>query len=310
MKYKNKTFLITGGSGELGTEFLKLFVEKANSENNRIMVLSRNPMKNKTIAEFADRRKITTIKCDLSDLEKLEKIKNKIKHTTNLIHLSAQITDKNDMGVALNQIKFNTISLLRLIKFLPNLRHVIFSSSYFVYGGEKAPHLTEFSEAKLVNVYSLGKFSAEQILKIFGSVNDIPICILRFSSLYGPSTSKRNFIPDCLIKAKNKEKITIFGDGEHSKNYLFIEDAAKALELSLEQRANGIYNIGGSKTYSLNEIANLAIRITKSDSKIEYTGKNNRNLYFNLLSKKAKNDLGFKPKFSIEKGMTKIMECL
>jgi len=267
-------------------------------------------MKNTIISEFVANQKITIIKCDLSDLDKLEKIKTKIKGTTTLIHLSAQITNNNDLSIALNQIEFNSISLLRLINSLPKIQHIIFSSSYFIYGGEGKDQLTESSEAKLVNFYSLGKLSAEKILKVFGRTKNIPISILRFSSLYGSILYKENFIHNCLIKAKANQKITIFGNGQKEKDYLFIEDAAKAIELSLEKRANGTYNIGSSKSFSLTEIANLAVKITKSNSKIVTIPGNQKNLYFNLICKKAEDDLGFKPTFSIEEGMKTIIGSL
>jgi len=197
-----------------------------------------------------------------------------IEHVVHLAAISSLPECEEDPVKAYDENVLSTIHLLDLSKDLP-LKSFTFASTSAVYENSSFK-LSVDEHAQLMPdlVYSQSKLAAENICMSYIKNYRMPISILRLFNVYGFGSNTRRksppligYIIDCLKKNK---KPVLHGDGLQRRDYIYIEDVIRAIELAMDQPTNCAVNICSGKTYSVKKIYGLIAKEMGSDIEPEY----------------------------------------
>lgn len=186
--------------------------------------------------------------------------------------------------------------------------HLIYASGCSVYGSNDYISWKEENVPFPDNYYSTSKLIGE-ILFYHEYQKGLPLSILRINAPYGVDTRRKTVINIFIERALNGEDIFLFGDGNRQQDFSYVLDVARAFWKSYIKKKYGIYNIASGKTVTMKELANIIINLTKSSSKIIYSGELDPQEGFkvNIDISKARDELGFSPQYSLEDGTN---ECI
>jgi len=240
--------LMSGGSGFIGSFFLKKFMEQEVS------------------VDLISRRKPSNLKDNKSlfydfDITKPENLLFKKKYDT-FIHLAGanDIDSKNPLD-ALLKSTYGTRNCLELcVK--NKIKNFIYFSTLQVYGENN--QISEDSEVACINDYAMTHYFAEKYVRMFKK-NGIDFVILRPSNVYGTFESKTvdrwSLVPGCFCKdAKATSKITLMSSGNQKRDFISLEDLfgfTFHLLNNYELLKNEVYNVASGDVYSILELANL-----------------------------------------------------
>lgn len=173
------------------------------------------------------------------------------------------------------------------------VKKIIYTSTGAVYGEPIQKESLEKNPLKPNTFYGLTKMMGESVVRYYADNYKIKYVILRFPNVYGEGNKKGvvyNFVSDI----KSKKKISIFGDGKQSRNFLHVSDAVEAIKKSIAYNKSNIFNISNPQKTSINDL--VGILREKYDFEVEYKDANNnlKDLLLNI--NKAERELKFLPK--------------
>jgi len=175
--------------------------------------------------------------------------------------------------------------------------------------------ITEDKPPQNLSVYALSKYDTEKIALTYGHAFQIPTVALRYFNVFGPRQSLNNpYTGICAIflsRIKNNKPPIIFEDGKQLRDFIYVEDVARANALALEKaKKTDVYNVGTGKMTSILDTTRIMIDIMGSSIQPEVTGEfrvgDNRHDFSDI--SKIKKDIGFEPKVSLKEGFKKLVE--
>ena len=194
---------------------------------------------------------------------------------------------------------------------LNGVARVFFASTVWIYTGTRGNgSLTEdepFHLPDAGHIYTTSKIASEMIIHNYWQLYRQPFTILRYGIPYGPRMREELVIPIFIRKALKGEPIVIQGDGSQYRNYVYIEDLARAHLLALNKKAeNQVYNLEGSRRISIMDIAETINRVLGGGVQIkcaparpgDYAGKE-------VSARKIRDELGWEPGIDFEEGMAR-----
>jgi UDP-glucose 4-epimerase len=251
--------LISGGTGEIGS----VLVERL-SRDARVRVLGRNYEKSERVRNLVARNAIDFIACDIADKESLSRV-SALPGVTRLIHLAASVKDSHDvLRDCRGLIETNVLGMTGLLGLLPDLEELYFASTCAVYGLPSGSAVTEAHQTRPEGLYGLSKLIAENTARLYCEDRKIGLSVLRISSVFSPSTlnfnARRavNIFSECIRKGT---PITINGDGNNRGDFIYVKDVVDGVQWALGGRKFGVYNISSGTPRSVNEIADLLMRV-------------------------------------------------
>lgn len=232
-----------------------------------------------------------------------------------IIHLAASIPtsfyDERARHSLLQNLRM-TMNLLEV--FRRQSRGIfVYASSTSIYGYPRELPVTEEMPAQPNNFYSIGKFFGEVICEQYRKEFNLPVLILRISAPYGPGMRNETVVKKFIKKALLSEDITLYGTGNRSQDFIYIEDLVDAIVKACEAKATGIFNISSGISTSMRELAETILRVLpNSKSKIVYAGiddpqENYRGAYS---FEKARKAFNYEPKFTLEMGIKEYAKAI
>lgn len=270
--------LVTGGAGFIGSHIVD---ELINNSYNVIVAdnLSTGRMENiNNSAIFYN--------IDIKDKTRLETlfINNKIKY---IIHLAAQASVGYSMKYPICDANENIISSLNLIELAKkyNIKKLIVSSTAVVYGEPQYLPIDENHNANPSSYYGLSKLTMEKYIKL----SNIDYIIFRFSNVYGPRQipeGEAGVVSIFMDYFINNNEINIFGDGNQTRDFIYVKDIAKILFLCIknDNMTKEIINISSNVSISINELYEKLKHITKKDLKVNYLEERKGDIKHSLLN--------------------------
>ncbi len=299
MKNKQKTILVTGGAGFIGSHLVDKLIEKG----YRVIVVDDLSNGKKEYVTS----KVKFYQIDICS-SKIKDIFNNEKPDF-VFHLAAQI----DLRKSLDNPEFdNKVNILGGLNILENcikngVKKIIFSSSAGVYGDIEIIPTDEKCFTNPVSPYGINKLSYEKYLNYYYQVYGQKYIALRFSNVYGPRQFKggecgviANFIGNIV----NNQESILHGDGSHTRDYIYIDDIVDALIVAMESDYVGVVNVGAEKEVSVLEVINSIEKALGSEFKYrceEYKGGDVEKSC--LDSKKAREVLGWWAKIDLDNGI-------
>jgi dTDP-glucose 4,6-dehydratase len=321
-----KSILITGGAGFIGSHLTRLFVTKYPQYNiiNLDALTYAGNLENLTDIENAPNYNF--IKGNITNLSLLHSLFEEYKFT-GVIHCAAESHVDRSITDPLAFVTTNvmgTSALLQTAKesWKENMEGKIFYhiSTDEVYGslGETG-FFTEETRYDPRSPYSASKASSDHMVRAFYHTYKLPIKISNCSNNYGPYHFPEKLIPLCINNIINKKPLPIYGKGENVRDWLFVEDHARAIDVIFHNGKIGeTYNIGGH-----NEWTNIALvkelckqmdeklgrEKGESEKLITYvTDRAGHDLRYAIDATKLKNELGWLPSLQFEEGISKTID--
>ena len=308
--------LVTGGKGFIGSKIVEIL-----SKDHKVTVVDSHDtygiMTKKELNKlFAWRTRnwnaenVSMIQGDV--LDRLVCLKAFSHNPDIVIHLAtyprAKIVD-NDPIVGIPKVINTTTNLLwHSEKF--NVKKFVYISSSMVYG-DFVDGMKEDGNTKPKNIYGEAKLTGERMVKLFAKRDGLNYNIIRPSGVYGPGDMPDRVVSKFFAKAMKNETITLH-NGANKVDFTYRQDAAIGIiQAALSSVANVSFNITAGNATSLRTLAEMIIEITGSGSEIEDIG--NHKLYpmrGTLDISRAKDLLGYEPKFSLKEGLQNFYDWL
>jgi len=247
-----KNILITGGAGFIGSHLADKLIEQG---HNVIIIDNLFSGKEENLNPQADFHNFDI--CDFDAIKPLFKDIDYVFHLAAIPRVPFSVEDP----VSTSEV--NILGTVNVFKAAAdnNVKRVIFASSSSVYGDQKEQPLREDMILNAISPYALQKLVGEQFAKLFTDLYKLPIVCLRYFNVFGPRLdpeSEYSLVIGKFLKQRSQSiPLTIFGDGEQTRGFSYVEDVVDANIRAMESNLKGgeIINIGSKESYSINYLA-------------------------------------------------------
>ena len=303
-----KKVVVTGGAGFIGSHLTEELVRRG----WRVIIIDDlSSGKRENIERLLNQGKIEFIKGSLLALPLLQKLFQGVGY---VFHQAAIPSVPRSIDNPLASHEANVTGTLNvLIAARDNgVKKVIYASSSSVYGDTPTLPKREDMPPNPQSPYAVTKLAGEYYCRVFEEVYGLATVCLRYFNVYGPRQNSGSqyaaVIPRFIKRASEGKASIIFGDGEQTRDFTFIKDAVEANVLAAESQACGVFNIGGGKRITINELANLILNIT--GSKVEPVHQEPRpgDIKHSLADITKAKTFGYEPKYGLKEGLRQTFE--
>ena len=228
---------------------------------------------------------------------------------SHVFHLAAQAGVRKSWGRDFEIYTTNNIDatqvLLEAVVGNPTLERFVYSSSSSVYGDLVAMPMREDALPQPVSPYGVSKLAAEQLCYLYFANFGVPTVSLRYFTVYGPRQRPDMGFHKFLRATLRNEPITLYGDGEQTRDFTFVSDAVEA-NVSAARRgiAGRVYNIGGGSRVSVNHVLDVIGRVTGRPPQVVREADQKGDMRHTYADTQlARADLGFAPAVGLEEGL-------
>lgn len=321
-----KSILVTGGAGFIGSHLVKLLVNKY--PNYHIINLDKLTYAGnlENLLDVEHKENYTFVKGDICDFEFIETLFAKYA-IEGVIHLAAESHVDRSIKDPFAFAQTNVMGTLYLLQAAKNYwgengkegfegKLFFHVSTDEVYGSleEDGTYFTEKTSYDPHSPYSASKASSDHFVRAYSDTFGLPIIISNCSNNYGSYQFPEKLIPLFINNIKNNKPLPVYGKGENVRDWLFVDDHARAIDLIYHKGKKGeTYNIGGFNEWKNIDLIKVLIKTAdkllgrapgSSDSLITYvTDRAGHDLRYAIDSSKLHNELGWSPSLQFEEGI-------
>jgi dTDP-glucose 4,6-dehydratase len=318
----NKNILITGGAGFIGSHVVRLFVNKYPNQNiyNLDSLTYAGNLEN--LKDIENKKNYTFIKEDINDTQKIADLFKEFKFDT-VIHLAAESHVDRSISDPVSFVRTNVMGTMSLLNAALEIWKDDFSHKMFyhistdeVYGALGETGLfTETTSYDPNSPYSASKASSDHFVRAYGETYGLPFIISNCSNNYGQNQFPEKLIPLFINNILNKKSLPVYGDGNYTRDWLYVIDHALAIDLILEKgKVKETYNIGGFNEWKNIDLVKLLCHqmdeklenpVGTSEKLITYVkDRPGHDLRYAIDASKINKELGWKPTVTFEEGLS------
>jgi nucleoside-diphosphate-sugar epimerase len=313
-QYKNKTILITGGAGCIGSSLTRVLL---NASPKKIVILD-----DFSASYFWNLPADPILQVIEGSILHEEKLKQVFYYKPDFIfHLAAHFANQNSIDHPETDLMVNGLGLLKVLEYsrLTEPQRFIFAGSgCSVYGSHAELPFTEGTISLTLDTpYQIHKLLGELYCNHYHSIYNIPTTIGRFFNVYGPGEvpgNYRNVIPNFIWRAMHKKPLTITGSGKQTRDFAYVTDIVNGiLRMGVIDDAIGeSLNLASATETTVEELANLVNEITGNEAGTIYLpqrdwDKSNRR---RASIDKARRIIGYEPKMKLREGLENVYKWL
>lgn len=305
--------LVTGGAGFIGSHLIQRLL---NDGHSVVVIDNMNPyydpaLKHARLAQFKDR--VIFYEEDIADEAAVKQVFEN--HAVDVVcHLAAQAGVRYSLTHPLVYGHSNYMGTLVLLEAARHhgVKHVVFASSSSVYGDSSAaPFKETYPCDQPVSIYASSKRAGELLCSSYAGLFDLNITALRFFTVYGPWGRPDMALFTFTEKLLNDEPIELYNNGNMRRDFTYIDDIVDGFVRVIERQPQGfeIFNLGRGKPADLKEFVAILEKTLNKKASIIQKPMQPGDVHETYASiKKAKRELGFDPKISLEEGVPKFVE--
>ncbi len=263
-----RRILVTGGAGFIGSHLCDRLI--ANGDEVVVVDNLSSGLRN-NLAGLLDHKQLTLIEADVLSLGELHEKIGAIDH---IFHLAALISGYDSLYQPDEYIDINLKGLMRVIELAAACRASIsFASSSTVYGGCPEPVKQEDQNPQPITMYSLSKLAGEHMLEMYHRLHGIEYVALRLFNVYGPRQSPTHPYANVTCKfsqaAALHMPIKLYGDGEQTRDFIFIDDVVEAFLVTMRGAPQRLYNVGTGADHSILSLIGTLEELTGTPFEME-----------------------------------------
>lgn len=226
-----------------------------------------------------------------------------------VIHHAAQVSVAKSLADPDADASVNIAGTINLLEHCRRrgVRKIIYASSAAVYGDPERLPLTEEAACRPLSPYGVSKSAAEHYLAVYAANYGIRFTVLRYANIYGPRQARDGeggvitIFTDDLLAGRN---LTIYGDGQQTRDFIYVGDAAAANVLALTRGDNAVFNIGSGRSITLNRLAAELGEAAGIRPGIDYRRPRPGDIRHSCLANgKAAAGLGWQPRTDLAEGL-------
>lgn len=227
-----------------------------------------------------------------------------------VFHLAASVGRQRSIDHPQLDSEINLIGTINILEAMRKTRvpKIVYSSSAAIFGELVTESIDESHPQNADSPYGVSKLAAEKIILAYADIHGIETICLRYFNIYGINQRYDlygNVIPIFAKRLLEGKPLTIFGDGEQTRDFVNVLDVAEANYIAATSTAKrDVFNIGSGTSISINHLVSMMMKITGSQVPVEFAPKRvGDTLHCKANIEKAKTILGFEPKIDLEDGL-------
>jgi len=293
--------LVTGGAGFIGSHVVDAYI---NDNHNVVIVDDMSRGRKEFINPRATFHQISISDPQLANIIQKESIKV-------ISHHAAQISVSDSVKNPVKDAESNIIGTLQLLQNAVECgvnKFIFASTGGAIYGEQDYFPAREDHPQKPTSPYGLSKLSVEGYLKFYKEQYGLKSIIFRYGNVFGPRQNPNGeagvvaIFNNRLLKGQAP---IINGDGEQTRDYIFVRDVVNANLLALKLNGSDTFNVGTGQETSVNELTHLILEVAESNIDVQTSKKNNFEQRRSCLDyKKLKESLNWSPKVSLKEGLS------
>jgi len=322
-----RTIVITGGAGFIGSHVVRLFVHKY--PDYKIINLDKLTYAGNlaNLTDVETKPNYLFVKGDICD-ESLVKDLFREQKVDGVIHLAAESHVDRSIKDPFLFAKTNVLGTLNLLQAAKEYWKDDFSNKLFyhvstdeVYGALEFDNtlFTEETSYDPHSPYSASKAASDHFVRAYHDTYGLPVVISNCSNNYGPYQFPEKLIPLFIHNIRNNKPLPVYGKGENVRDWLYVEDHARAIDMIFHQgKVGDTYNIGGFNEWTNIDLIKVLIKVVDtqlgrsegtSENLITYvTDRAGHDLRYAIDATKIKNELGWEPSLQFEEGIEKTVK--
>jgi len=296
--------LVTGGAGFIGSHIVEHFQGKADV---RVLDNFRSGFR-KNIEAF----NVELIEGSINDSDALRRA---VKDVDYVFHLAAMISVPESMDKPQECVEMNAQGTLNVLEAArdANVKKLCLSSSAAIYGDNPTVPKLETMLPEPKSPYAVTKLDGEYYCKMFADEGWLDTACMRYFNVFGPRQDPKSqyaaAVPIFVDKAVKGDTIAIFGDGEQTRDFVFVKDIVAAnVFLATHEGFNSVYNVAYGQSITITELAQKIIKMTGSSSKIEYAPVRAGDVKHSCASVEKLSGTGFSPTSDFDSGLASTIE--
>jgi UDP-glucose 4-epimerase len=295
--------LVTGGAGFIGSHIVEHFQGKA-----EVRVLDN--------LRSGYRKNLDGFDCEFieGDIRDREVVRKAVQGVDYIFHMAAMISVPESMEKPIECVDLNVNGLLVVLEeaAAAGVKKLCFSTSAAIYGNNPIVPKREEMYPEPKSPYAITKLDGEYYCNMFTQEGKLETACLRYFNVFGPRQDPNSAyaaaVPIFTAKAVANEDITVFGDGEQTRDFIYVKDIVAANVFMAMNDFNGVYNIAYGGRITINKLVDTIKDITGSESKVLHLAERAGDVKHSMAAVDKLNATGFKPEHDFASGLAETIK--
>jgi UDP-glucose 4-epimerase len=229
-------------------------------------------------------------------------------------HQAAHVSVPQSVADPMHDASVNVVGLVNVLEQAQRhgARKVILASSVAVYGDPVALPVTESHPLRPLSPYGLSKWVGERYVELFQHLHGLEFTVLRYANVYGPRQDphgEAGVVSIFLSRMLAGEPVTIYGDGEQTRDFVYVKDVAVANLCALERGDGGIYNVSTGRATSVNHLFHVLAEMTSYHQAPHHGPPRRGDVRHSVLDPaRAQTELGWRAEMALAEGLAQTVE--
>jgi len=297
--------LITGGAGFIGSHIAEHY--QGIAEEIRVLDNLRTGYK-----KNLDGLKATFIEGSITDRELVAKAVEGVDY---IFHMAAMVSVPESVQKPRETVDLNVNGLLTVLEEATKagVKKVVLASSAAIYGDNPTVPKVESMYPEPKSPYGITKLDGDYYMDMYRTSGQVNTGCCRFFNVFGPRQDPKGAyaaaVPIFMEKALKGEDITVFGDGEQTRDFIYVKDIVGGLTFVAEHpEVTGVYNVGYGGQITINDLANIIIEAAGSSSKVVHLPERLGDVKHSRACADKLRNAGWAPKYTLEEGLKTTLE--